>query len=227
MDENNSPKRALLSKIKLINLKPVCAVLTILLIALGIISISAVSNQNELKDSYEQTQSDLNSLQNTFKDLQTQFNNNTKQLSDVKIRISEKEAENEKLSEDLETANTKIAELSKIEDQQATIDQLNAQIADYKNQIESLQAQVSDLQSQLSEAQSKAVQTGAVGKGSFKPFNNESNNNNSNNEETVYWVSNGEVYHSTSDCSTLKRSKNIHSGTISQSGKSRPCKVCH
>lgn len=48
-----------------------------------------------------------------------------------------------------------------------------------------------------------------------------------NTSTTVYWVPNGEVYHSTPDCSTLKRSKNIYSGTVSESGKSRPCKVCH
>lgn len=217
MDENSSPQRALLDKIKSIGLKPVCAVLTALLIVLGICSISAVSSRNEFKDSYEQTQSDLNSLQNIFKDLQTQFNNTAKQLSDVKSRISEEEAENKKLSEDLEAANAKIAELSKLEDQQATIDQLNAQIADYKTQVERLQAQTSDLQSQLSAAQSKASQTSTD-----ISFDNESGN-----EEIVYWVSSGEVYHSTDSCSTLKRSKNIYSGTISQSGKSRPCKVCH
>lgn len=43
---------------------------------------------------------------------------------------------------------------------------------------------------------------------------------------TVYWVDNGNVYHSTPDCQTLKRSRNIHSGTISQSGKGKPCKRC-
>lgn len=43
---------------------------------------------------------------------------------------------------------------------------------------------------------------------------------------TVYWVDNGNVYHSTPDCQTLKRSNNIHSGSISQSHKSRPCKRC-
>lgn len=47
---------------------------------------------------------------------------------------------------------------------------------------------------------------------------------------TVYWVSGGEVYHSTSSCRTLSRSKNILSGTISEAnsaGKSRQCKVCY
>ena len=46
---------------------------------------------------------------------------------------------------------------------------------------------------------------------------------------TVYWVSGGEVYHSTKNCPSLKRSKNIQSGTVSQAiarGKDRPCKNC-
>ena len=44
---------------------------------------------------------------------------------------------------------------------------------------------------------------------------------------TVYWTPNGEVYHSTPDCPSLGRSKTILSGTIAQSGKSRPCKNCY
>lgn len=45
--------------------------------------------------------------------------------------------------------------------------------------------------------------------------------------ETVYWTPNGEVYHSTPDCPSLGRSKTIYNGTISESGKSRPCKNCY
>lgn len=44
--------------------------------------------------------------------------------------------------------------------------------------------------------------------------------------QTVYWVKSGKVYHSTPDCASLSRSKNIRSGTISQSGKPRGCKNC-
>ncbi len=44
--------------------------------------------------------------------------------------------------------------------------------------------------------------------------------------DTVYWTESGEVYHSTPNCSALSRSKNIKSGTIAQSGKSRACKLC-
>ena len=45
----------------------------------------------------------------------------------------------------------------------------------------------------------------------------------------VYWVSGGEVYHSTEDCVSLARSTNIKSGTIDQAqsvGKTRVCKNC-
>lgn len=43
---------------------------------------------------------------------------------------------------------------------------------------------------------------------------------------TVYWVPNGDVYHVSRNCRTLKRSKTVYSGTIKESGKSRCCKVC-
>lgn len=43
---------------------------------------------------------------------------------------------------------------------------------------------------------------------------------------TVYWVSRGEVYHYSRNCSALSRSTNIQSGSITQSGKPRACKLC-
>ena len=45
--------------------------------------------------------------------------------------------------------------------------------------------------------------------------------------ETVYWVPNGKVYHSTIDCPSLGRSKTIYHGTIAESGKPRGCKNCY
>ena len=48
--------------------------------------------------------------------------------------------------------------------------------------------------------------------------------------DLVYWVSGGSVYHSTIDCPSLARSKNIQSGTLAEAkaaGKNDPCKVCH
>ena len=45
-------------------------------------------------------------------------------------------------------------------------------------------------------------------------------------EYKVYWVENGKVWHSAKSCRTLKNSTIIYSGTISESGKERACKVC-
>lgn len=47
------------------------------------------------------------------------------------------------------------------------------------------------------------------------------------NAKIVYWVPNGSVYHSTSDCPTLSRSRTIYSGSKSKCPKARACKVCH
>ena len=44
---------------------------------------------------------------------------------------------------------------------------------------------------------------------------------------TVYWTPYGSVYHCTDDCPTLSHSRTVYSGSVSQSGKSRPCKVCY
>lgn len=44
--------------------------------------------------------------------------------------------------------------------------------------------------------------------------------------QIVYWVPNGERYHTTKNCRTLARSKEINSGTIRQAGGRDLCKVC-
>ncbi|MBR1866542.1 MAG: hypothetical protein IJ801_08555 [Lachnospiraceae bacterium] len=44
---------------------------------------------------------------------------------------------------------------------------------------------------------------------------------------TVYWTPNGSVYHKTSNCPTLKRSRTIYSGSVANCPKPRPCKVCY
>ena len=42
----------------------------------------------------------------------------------------------------------------------------------------------------------------------------------------VYWTPGGTVYHLSRNCSTLSRSRTVYSGSISDSGKARVCKVC-
>ena len=48
----------------------------------------------------------------------------------------------------------------------------------------------------------------------------------SSGEVTVYWVSNGIVFHLDKNCASLSRSKNILEGTIAESKKPRVCKIC-
>ena len=43
---------------------------------------------------------------------------------------------------------------------------------------------------------------------------------------TVYWTPSGTVYHKSSDCPTLARSRTIKCGSIKKSKKKRCCKVC-
>lgn len=44
--------------------------------------------------------------------------------------------------------------------------------------------------------------------------------------KTVYYTKYGEVYHKSEDCYYLKKSNNIYSGSIENSGKDRPCSAC-
>lgn len=45
----------------------------------------------------------------------------------------------------------------------------------------------------------------------------------------LFWTSTGKVWHASAECSSLKRSTNINSGTIEEAeaaGKQRACSVC-
>ncbi len=61
-------------------------------------------------------------------------------------------------------------------------------------------------------------------------FNNASKdvttNESAPSEKTVYWVSGGKSYHYNRNCPTLKRSKNVLSGSASTCPKTDPCDVC-
>lgn len=42
----------------------------------------------------------------------------------------------------------------------------------------------------------------------------------------VFWVETGKTYHTDRDCPSLKKSKNIKSGTIEESEKTNKCLNC-
>lgn len=111
-------------------------------------------------------------------------------------------------------------------DQQSTIDSLNGQIADLQNQNNSLQQQLTSLQSENNSLKASAANSSSSG-GAGGRLPNTTSDTSTSTEETVYWVSSGDCYHSTPNCATLKRSSNIMSGSVSSAGGRRPCKVCH
>ncbi|AEB77445.1 MBL fold metallo-hydrolase [Clostridium botulinum C/D] len=50
---------------------------------------------------------------------------------------------------------------------------------------------------------------------------------NTDKKKKVYYTPNGECYHSSKKCYTLKRSKKIITGTVKKCGGRRPCSKCH
>lgn len=115
-------------------------------------------------------------------------------------------AENGKLKEEKE------AYQATIEEQNTSLEDMNSQYAALQSERDSLQQQV-DAKKVAEEqaAREAAAQELAESQGG----------------ETVYWVPNGKVYHSTINCPSLGRSKTIYHGTIAESGKPRGCKNCY
>ena len=121
---------------------------------------------------------------------------------------AEKKAEEERIKAEQEAAAK--AEAERIAAEQAEAERIAAEQEAARLQAEqeaAAQAEAERIAAEQ-EAQSQEQQQSNVG-------------------ETVYWTPNGEVYHSTSSCPSLSRSKTVLSGSIAESGKSRPCKNCY
>ncbi len=70
------------------------------------------------------------------------------------------------------------------------------------------------------------VKVKAIKSSKLSKSNKSSSESSDDSDGIVYWTSGGSVYHTTDSCPTLGRSRNIQSGTVAESGKSRACKVC-
>lgn len=178
--------------------------------------------------------------------LQNEIGEKSEALTSLEEELSDTQSQLDTLSQQYAEANSRIEELSKLEDQQSTIDQLNGQVEDLQTQLGTAQAQTAEAQSQLEAAQAQIAElqsqvetlqkqpsssqsTGSTtvsGGGKFNIGGSGNKANGSSYAETVYWVDGGEVYHYSRGCPSLARSKNIHSGTIAESGKPRACKNC-
>lgn len=135
---------------------------------------------------------------------------------------SEKSLWKDKYSEIQKERDSLKEEIGNYQDQQATIDDEKAKLEDLHSQLDSLQTERDSLQEQV-DAKKLAEERGSQEQEKRRI---EQESKSATTGQTVYWVSGGSVYHTTSNCPTLKRSSNIHSGSISASGKSRCCKVC-
>ena len=150
--------------------------------------------------------------------LQKEMDKLTSQYEDLQKDYKNLEENYQSLQTEHENLQLQVEEY---QDQQATIDDLNTKLTDIQSQYDTLQSDRDNLQQQLDTKKLAEEQAARVAQQQAQQALVESQA-----EGTVYWTDGGECYHSTSDCSTLKRSKNISSGTVEQSGR-RPCKVCH
>ena len=174
--------------------------LLISLLIIGILmnNLSILNSQNyTLRKNIESYEKDIDSYDSENKSLKNQI----AELEDYKSKY-----------------NQLNSQINNYQDQQATIDDLNAQVTNLQSQYDSLLAERDSLQQQVDAKQAAAEQ--AARKAQEEQYSNDVSG-------TVYWVSGGECYHSTPNCATLKRSSSITSGSISQAGGRRPCKVCH
>ena len=161
-----------------------------------------------------------NDVQKELDNLSLQYENLQEEYTQLKRDHEDLQAKYESLQSEYDS---KQIEIEGYHDQQATINDLNTKLAELQSQYDTLQAERDSLLQQLDAkrlADEQAAQAAQIAQQqSVEQTQSQSGT-------IVYWTSGGECYHSTYNCSTLKRSKNISSGSIEQSGR-RPCKVCH
>lgn len=192
------------------NKKLLFSIFIILISVIVIISIGLGYGQvkmNHLQERIASLELDNSDYENEYNDLESRYDQLTEKYNSNKKSLDEIKKGNEALT----------AELKNYQDQQATINDLNAKLTEIQSQYDALEADRNNLSAQLDAK--KAAQEQAAKEQATQRANETAG--------TVYWVSGGSVYHSTPNCPTLKRSSNIQSGSIAGSGKGRACKVCN
>lgn len=159
-----------------------------------------------------------NKLENENTDLEIQIDS----LKDFKDKNTELKNQLAEIEDYKEKYNDLNSQIENYKDQQATINDQNNKLTELHSQYDTLQADRDNLQQQVDAK--KAAEEQAAREAQEREIQQQQTQSN---EETVYWTSGGECYHSTSNCATLKRSTSISSGPVSSCGGRRPCKVCH
>lgn len=158
----------------------------------------------------------LSEQQQEFSELQSELKSSRKEAKALR-------ASNDSLRDHVAELNE---ELQEYKDQQATIDDEKAKLEELHAQYDSLEQERDELVRQLDAKRLAEEQAAREAERQRLENSGGGYSSGSNVGQTVYWVSGGSVYHTTPNCVTLKRSSNIRSGSISESGKGRCCKVC-
>lgn len=163
-------------------------------------------------------------------DLNTQYASAIEELNDSLAEreqtIESHEASIEKLNKengDLEQ------EISKYEEQQAQIDEINEKFNDLLESYNSLLSEYEESQNEIESQKQQIVSLKAENEKLMESAQQSQEDEKAeagDSDGTVYWVSDGEVYHSTPNCPALWGAKKVQSGSVAGSGKSRACRIC-
>lgn len=148
-------------------------------------------------------------------------------------RIETLQAENENLKSMYKSAQEKADGQS---DQSQQLAYAQERCAELESQLSELQSKYDALEQAVAQASAQAsAQPSEEAQPSKSSVSSSSSSSSSSYKPkepsgTVYWTSGGSKYHSTKNCVSLKRSKSIQSGSVSEAksaGKSSPCKNCN
>lgn len=149
------------------------------------------------------------------------------QASEKIISIEENQEKAKAAEEKINAIGTvSLSSKAAIESARNSYNSLPSDAKPYVNNISVLSKAEDDYDELLKKEQAEKTRAAVTTKKAQKQSSGESSGSHQNHAATVYWVKNGKVYHVSRNCPTLSRSKSISSGTVSQSGKSRACKVC-
>lgn len=146
--------------------------------------------------------------------------NNT-ELKSIQEEVDKLQNENNILNKDVQDKQKELDNLKDKKEEQARIEQEESKKAEENSKNKTVENSNS-----TSDNNSKNTNKSSGDPSNLANSSGDSTPKTAGSGEIVYWTSGGKSYHKRSNCTTLKRSKKIYSGTQAESGKSDPCNVC-
>lgn len=146
--------------------------------------------------------------------------NNT-ELKSIQEEVDKLQNENNILNKDVQDKQKELDNLKDKKEEQARIEQEESKKAEENSKNKTVENSNS-----TSDNNSKNTNKSSGDPSNLANSSGDSTPKTAGSGEIVYWTSGGKSYHKRSNCTTLKRSKKIYSGTQAESGKIDPCNVC-